>query len=248
MASAAGTVIDSRVRPWGFWLTLTFSLMAIGVNWLLPIVAWPGLCSMAGRPGLSLAEPWAADHLGLLVSVFAWLYTAVCLILLGAFICLRRGDTITNYLALQPVSWRSLAGWVIAVAAYSVVADGAVYLAGHPIVSDLSIEITKTAIVPPLLWSALLLAAPIGEELLCRGFMFRGLQASACGAVGAILVPAFIWAIAHVQYEWYRIASIFGGGILLGFARLRSRSVIPPLVMHSFVNFIALLEVSFVIR
>jgi membrane protease YdiL (CAAX protease family) len=225
---------------------MLFSLIVIGANLLIQVATWPSLCWMADQCYMPLGEAWAAEHLGLLVSVVAWLSAVVCLALLGTFVRFRGRGQVRDYLALNAVSCKSLGGWILAAAAFLAASEWAVYQARHYLVADWSIAVCKTAVVPPLLWSALLLASPVSEELFCRGFMFRGLQASTCGAGGAVLLPAALWAVLHVQYDWYRVAAIFASGILLGTARLQTGSVVPTVVMHSFWNLVSLVEVAVV--
>jgi hypothetical protein len=95
-----------------------------------------------------------------------------------------------------------------------------------------------------LLWVAVALAAPLFEELFFRGFLFRGLCGSALGAAGAIVVTAALWALIHVQYDGYEIASIFAFGLVLGIARHRSGSTWTPIGMHALLNFIAMTQVA----
>jgi membrane protease YdiL (CAAX protease family) len=74
--------------------------------------------------------------------------------------------------------------------------------------------------------------------------MITGLSSSRLGASGAVLLSALAWASIHGQYDWYGIVTIFALGLLLGAARVRTRSVVTPLVMHIAANLIATLEAA----
>jgi uncharacterized protein len=93
-----------------------------------------------------------------------------------------------------------------------------------------------------LLWATLLVAAPLMEETLFRGFMIRGIERSRLGAAGAIIIASAAWTLMHVQYDGYGMSQVFLMGILLGAARLRTQSLYPPLAMHSLANLIATIE------
>jgi len=67
---------------------------------------------------------------------------------------------------------------------------------------------------------------------------------SRIGVVGAIGLTAFFWAILHVQYGVYEIATIFLLGIVLGIMRFKTGSLWSPLLMHAFFNLIATLQVA----
>ncbi len=84
-----------------------------------------------------------------------------------------------------------------------------------------------------LLLLAVLVAAPIGEELLFRGFLLRGWAASRLRAPGGVVLTSAIWAGMHVRYDWVNIGSIFGLGLLLGYLRMRSGSTVPTIIAHS---------------
>jgi uncharacterized protein len=88
-----------------------------------------------------------------------------------------------------------------------------------------------------LFWAAAIIAAPIFEEVMFRGFLFRGFQASFLGTSGAIGLTAVLWAALHLQYNLYGIAFIALTGILFGLARVRTGSLIVPLILHALLNF-----------
>lgn len=80
------------------------------------------------------------------------------------------------------------------------------------------------------------LAAPILEEFVFRGFLFRGWSQSPLGPVGAILLTSALWAMQHTQYGWYERSWIFVAGLVLGYFRLRSNSTWLTVVAHSAMN------------
>jgi hypothetical protein len=64
------------------------------------------------------------------------------------------------------------------------------------------------------------------------------------GPVFAVLVTAGLWAMTHQQYDWYGITVILAGGIVLGIARLRTRSIWVCFAMHATGNLVATIEVA----
>jgi uncharacterized protein len=95
----------------------------------------------------------------------------------------------------------------------------------------------------PLLWLALIVAAPLGEELLFRGFWFQGFTRSRLGVLGTIVITSLVWSSIHLQYDFYGCATVFASGLLLGYARYHSQSIIPPIIMHALMNLVAILQV-----
>ena len=96
----------------------------------------------------------------------------------------------------------------------------------------------------PLLASAMRLLAvcllgPAAEELLFRGAIFSWLRERIPLAL-TILLTAVGWALLHWSYSWAVIGVIVVDGILLGAARARTGSVVPPIIMHALYNLYAI--------
>jgi len=94
-----------------------------------------------------------------------------------------------------------------------------------------------------LLWLLIFtvsVAAPIGEEITFRGFLFKTIELR-FGAAPAIIVTALGWSVLHFQYGLISIASIFAIGLFLGAARHFSHSLILTMILHGMWNGFALL-------
>jgi len=160
----------------------------------------------------------------------------------------RAGWRFADYLALSWPPMRYLILGFIGIVILLPLTDLSSYLGDQPIVPDTVVMLYVTARDSGTLWLlalALVVAAPLAEELVFRGFMFRGLAASHVGVAGAIFIPAFIWAVMHLQYSSLYILHIFIIGLLFGWLRWRSGSTLVPLVLHGAVNLTALLQVAY---
>jgi membrane protease YdiL (CAAX protease family) len=82
---------------------------------------------------------------------------------------------------------------------------------------------------------SLTIAAPIMEEFLCRGFMFRGWSQSFLGPTGSIVLISAVWAASH-QTSWWGRFWIFVSGLALGYLRWRSHSTWLAVICHSAIN------------
>lgn len=71
--------------------------------------------------------------------------------------------------------------------------------------------------------------APICEEMFFRGFVFMGLL-RIMPVWGAILLSAFLFAVAHVDLGSFAVLFIIG--IALAFVRWRTRSLWPSVLLH----------------
>jgi len=85
--------------------------------------------------------------------------------------------------------------------------------------------------------------APVSEEIIFRGFLFRGFV-SRLGMIPAVIITSAIWSLLHVQYEWLYLAQIFVLGLVFGLLRQRSGSTILTIILHAIINGVALVQVA----
>ena len=81
-------------------------------------------------------------------------------------------------------------------------------------------------------------AAPLFEEIIFRGFLFKVLF-DIGGSATAVSVTAILFALLHLPQlwgSWAGVALIFVVGYVLSFVRLRANSLIPSFVIHTSYN------------
>ena len=235
-----------RSGPWGFWATIGLGVFVAVADLGTQYGAWIVWIVARSTLGQETTAQSPGDGLFVALATCASMPVAVGLVWLFAF--LRRGISVKEYLALNPLSWRAAARWCSALAGLVVLSDGLTTLLHRPIVPEVMVQTYQTAGFPPLLWLAVVVAAPLGEETLFRGFLFKGILHSRLGGAGAVVLTALIWAVIHQQYDLYGVATVFAAGLLLGYARLRTNSIYSGLLMHALMNLIATIEVAAAIR
>ena len=94
-----------------------------------------------------------------------------------------------------------------------------------------------------LLFIAVAIIAPLGEELLFRGFLQQYLEKYWKDITKAILITSLFFAVIHLNPFWF--IQIYILGIMLGFLSWKTNSIIPSLILHTLNNTIALI-VSFI--
>ena len=104
------------------------------------------------------------------------------------------------------------------------------------------LEVYRTGWIP-LLLVTLLVVAPLWEETLMRGFLFRGIADSRWGPTAAILISSVAWAVLHIQYDLYGVGQIVVMGLYLGWVRHRSSSLLLCMLLHGIANAAATIEV-----
>src|SRR5262249_42665875 len=93
-----------------------------------------------------------------------------------------------------------------------------------------------------LLWLAFVVAAPGSEEIVFRGFLFRGWVRSQRTVWPAILAISALFAALHVQYDLFGIVQVFFVGVVLGFRRWWRGSTLLTILMHATINLGATLQ------
>ncbi|MFW6023697.1 MAG: CPBP family intramembrane glutamic endopeptidase, partial [Myxococcota bacterium] len=85
---------------------------------------------------------------------------------------------------------------------------------------------------------ALVVVAPVGEELVFRGVMLPGLERR-YGIPVALVASALLFGVAHPELGMGLTAAI--AGLLLGAVALRTGSVLPTIAMHAGINSVPVL-------
>ncbi|MFI3306084.1 MAG: CPBP family intramembrane glutamic endopeptidase [Rikenellaceae bacterium] len=83
---------------------------------------------------------------------------------------------------------------------------------------------------------ALLVAAPLFEELLCRGVILESIR-SKWGAWRGCVISAFIFGFMHQSPQG--VINAFVIGLLLGYIYLKTNSIFAPIILHAVNNLFA---------
>jgi membrane protease YdiL (CAAX protease family) len=181
---------------------------------------------------------------GSVIAYSTLLSTPVCVALILIITWLKRGARIGRYLAWRGATRRELLRWLLIIALFLLLSDLAIILLDLPVVPEIMFAQYHSAQPKWMFWLAIVLAAPLAEELFFRGFLYKGLARSPLRPAGAILLTAAVWAVIHQQYDLYGVLLIFLSGLILGVARERTGSVQLPLLLHGVSNFVAMVQVA----
>ncbi len=101
----------------------------------------------------------------------------------------------------------------------------------------------RQMIVDTPLWVAviaLVIGAPVSEELLFRGFLMNRLSQTRLGYGGAAIVATTGWTLLHVGYSTIGLVEVFLAGLLFSWALWRTGSLWVPMAFHAFYNAVVL--------
>jgi membrane protease YdiL (CAAX protease family) len=234
-ASVPATVSSPPLRTWDFLETTLVALIAYGVFTLTAQLALTYVLTMHGTRALSpaeLQESWMEGRWQG-VGTTAGALPAIAVL----WIAVRMADRgFAEYLALKwPTRDELLRAFVI----MGIVALAESFIA-YSIDAKLPVTCSDLVVGGPggllILLIGGCIAAPVMEELLVRGFMFRGWSESFLGPIGAIVLTSAVWAMTHTQYDWFGRLEVFGIGLALGHFRWRSDSTWLAVMVHSAFN------------
>jgi len=151
-----------------------------------------------------------------------------------------------DYLGLRWTTWKNFAfgivGMIVILGCWELISE----LTGRgENASSFMVDILKLAQGDGMVWLlviAFCVAAPISEELLARGFLYRGWSDSALRVPGAIILSSVVWTVLHLQYDWFALLDVFSLGVWFGYLRYRTHSVLLTMVLHGLNNLAATVQ------
>jgi uncharacterized protein len=250
-----GTTTDAGISPgdsriastapqqpphWGFLATALWSVLIAAIyataqiGTILALADWSSLADHSF--GALLSSGVGKGYSLALASIV----TAIaCCGSILAIVRLKRYALVREYLGLKPVAPMTMLKWIGLFGVIEIVTTLILAWIDLPIDNDFIVAIYKEAHPVWMLWLALVVAVPLCEEVVFRGFLLTGFAASFLRPSGAVLVTSGLWTALHTQYDAVGLTVVFSLGLLFGAARLRTGSLLVPLVLHIIENFLA---------
>ena len=233
-------------KRWGFWATLGFSAIIFVVHVMAQALTIGIMVAIQTKGNLGPDKEAFIDSIatnGFYLSVAIILAALVGSMVIVAFVWLRKGISVKEYLGLKPLPFKIYARWL---------GIGLIFIFGWEALnvlfeqsgSEWMMETYRTAEYLSLLWVAIVIAGPLVEELFFRGFLFEGLRDSWMGPTGAVLATSIAWAAIHVQYDFFNIVMIGFLGVLLGIAKIKTRSLYITIALHVSLNLLAMVQLT----
>jgi membrane protease YdiL (CAAX protease family) len=217
------------MKAWGIAATLGFAVLAFGFGQAVGVGA---VTAAMGADLSRVANDGAAVAMGVLVGDPVQIVTL-------ALAARMTGEDLLKYFALDVPRRRDVIVAIAGLALVILAVDALTLALGRELVPAFQLQIHRSARAEGALislWLALIVVAPVGEELLFRGFLFRGFVREPRDALPGILAISLIWSLLHIQYDWFGAAQVFALGMLLGYVRLYSGSTTLVILLHMLLN------------
>jgi uncharacterized protein len=228
------------MKIWGYWATLGWGFLAFVASQFLTLAILllfriSDLDSLVNTP-----------FDGKTVTLFIVIANPIMIAIIALAVAAARAP-LAYYLALVWPSWRYVGIGLACLVCFIAASDALLYFGGYPLVTPFQLQSYTSAAAQGWLaamWIGAVIVAPAGEEILFRGFLFRGWVRSprAGPAIIAIVVISFLWAVLHVQYDWTGIVQILFVGLFLGWMRYVSGSTLLTFLLHALFNVEGTLE------
>lgn len=218
-------------RALGIWRGLGWLALAVIAGlagpFLYAVVAglWNG-----ARPAQPLPLPDGFNLPGCIT--FAVMLAAFFAVIVRA--CRRSGWRAVDYLALT----RPRGAW-LRLGALALVVPFAVAITAGYFGPPASESLPSSPVDLALEVIAVIVIAPVAEELVFRGFLLRALAESRLGAAGAIVITSAVWASLHFDKSWLGMAATFFTGLAWGWLRWRTQSTVTTIAVHGLNNLVA---------
>jgi hypothetical protein len=241
MTLTAMTPSDADPPPmkiWGYWATMAWAVGAFLIGQFVAL----GLMVLWQHGDFSSIRTMPYD--GVMVTLFILISNPVTVAVLAAAVAFAGAD-FAGYMAMRWPSRRDVAVGVIGLVVLIAIGDALLYLSGRAVVTEFQLESYVTAkaegwLIP--MAAAAILFAPAGEEVMFRGFLFRGFIRSPRSAWPGIIIISLLWAALHLQYDFVGMLQIFVIGLFLGWVRWSSGSILLTFFLHALFNLEGTLE------
>ncbi len=242
-----GTIQNPSPSHWSVGATAIWGLliMAVVTFWQFITIV---VAVLIANPVSTMSEAEARDLFLASSGTYLSLATLVSGILGPALIVgivrLKKGARVSNYLALKPFSLLSIIKWIFFLVVLIVLSDQLTKALGRPTITKFETDLFATGKPLWLVALAIVVGAPLFEELFFRGFLFKGFEKSFMKPAGAIVVTSALFASMHAQYDLYGIMTVFVTGLLLGAARFSTGSIFVPMILHASTNGLVILQAT----
>ncbi|WP_091896006.1 type II CAAX endopeptidase family protein [Bradyrhizobium sp. Rc2d] len=233
-------VTPATLHVWMFWGTALWGLLIFVAMFVGQIGAIVLLVAERGLPmDLASLQLVGREPQALALSVTMGLPATLAAVWLAIRI---KKASFVDYLALRWPAWKQLAfgavGLILLVLVWETMSRALGREATPGFMADLLKSGRDKGAAMALLF-AFSVAAPMSEEVLARGFLYRGWSASFLRVPGAILLSSLVWTVVHLQYDMYFLAEVFTIGLWFGYMRYRANSLWLTTVLHALNNLTA---------
>jgi hypothetical protein len=230
-----------NARLWGGWPTVGLGVAILAIYFIAQAaVAIAFFFSSGATKSQSVLNLSTNGNLISIATIVSAIFGMGFIIL---FIKIRKGAGFRDYLELKSIPKKTVLILLAVIIGLTLLSWILNQVSHSPQDTTFDVNAYEATTWPALLWVAVVIFAPLFEENFFRGFIFVGLKQTSIGAVGTIALTSLAWALLHMEYDIYGMATILVLGITFGIVRLKTGSLWSTLFLHSAWNIIAMVSI-----
>jgi len=226
-------------EPWGYVMSVVWALVAF----IISVFAAFGFMNYVLKIDLMkvmMDNPYDGVALSSATIVSSTVQVAILLLVVRI-----KKWPIARYLGLRMPSREEAIRAIGAMVVLIAVVETIVTVLGQSTVPTFQLVAYRTAKAAgwlPMLFAAIVIFGPIAEEVMFRGFLYRGFVRRVGHEPFAIFVITIAWTACHLQYDLQEMLQVFVMGLLFGAVRWWTGSTALTIMMHVLANLWAMIE------
>ena len=231
-----------RTLSISFLIFVTFSIFQISILFILLFIDGIDLNSI--DVNAEIIENKSYSHIAS-ISTISGLFGILLTIYLSKFIINPKLKSskikIHEILPLKKPTLNGIFLWITILIGYSIFISIISNWLGSIDDTDFTMQVLNKSKNNILLFYGIGVAQPVFEEFLFRGVLFRGLL-NKLGGLLTVFITSVLFVLPHIQYDFNILALIlFPNALILGFSRLKTRSLTVPIILHCANNILTLI-------
>ncbi len=231
----------SLVRTFSLSLLIfiAFSIFQIFILFVILFLSNFDLNNISSNPNIIENESY--NHISTISSI-SGLFGILLTIYLCKYIVLPTVKSVQydEILPLKKPDFKEVFSWLFILISFSLLSSIIYKWLGNINDVEFTNQVLKNSSNLILLFYGIGIAQPIFEEFLFRGVLFKGLL-NKLGGLKTVLITSFLFVLPHIQYDFsILIFILFPNALILGFSRLKTKSLTVPIILHCTNNIITL--------
>ncbi len=209
--------------PFGFWVTTAVGALSFVVS-LGFVIVFALVLNYLKIENAKDQSRWILP---------ATVCTALGPVILFALVCWRKGG-VFRYCRIKMMSWKLLGSCMLIFIGMMIFTIILQEIFNMPAVTEWQDDLFAGSTQAELIYIfiAVVILAPIWEELFFRGFVHVG-WLKALGPIFTVALLSLVWALFHqAQYSPFYLVCIFIFGVVLGLVRIKTDNLTPCIFLH----------------
>lgn len=226
----------------GLAFTILLSAVILLILIFMQMASIAGVAQIMHGSTSNEAITATAKHGGAIT--FAVIISSLVGIIITLLTIKLKNKQLLSYIQFNQITLKTLRNWLLITIATVLTIETIITIFNFKEAEELMLMWYSTAKNKPLYFLAIVIIAPLFEELFFRGFLLSNLKDSFLGVTGGLIISSAVWAAIHMQYDLANIVMIFFMGLIFGAAKIKTNSILTPLAMHSTYNAIAFIMMA----